>query len=147
MLQSSKTSPWGRLACASVICWEKGARGSGAMWAAKSGEQTVLQIRSQLPLGSHLSIKVPLKSAVRESCGPFPFPMGIYFFYIQMQMVLPLTKCQSNGHTTDFLPKVILAWSLESETQFSEYYKTNFHAFTLQEINKFYTVTDTEMKQ
>lgn len=47
----------------------------------------------------------------------------------------------------DFLPKVILAWSLNLETQFSEYHKKNFHAFTLQEINKFYTVTYIQMKQ
>lgn len=71
----------------------------------QAGDQTVLQIRSQFPLGSYLSIKVPLKSAVSESCGTFLFPMAIYFFHIQMQMVLPLTECQSNGHTMDFLPK------------------------------------------
>lgn len=43
-------------------------------------------------------------------------------------------------------PKGDLSMVLDSETQFSEYYETDFHVFTLQELNKPYSVTYIQMK-
>lgn len=125
MLQSSKTSPWGRLACTSVICWEKGPRGSGAMWAANwrinsapdqvstpswfsSEYEGAIEICSQSKLWHFLLFY-----------GRLPFPHS--------NADGSPTYWMSNGHTMDFLPKV--TWSQLGpwiqQSQFSEYYKTN----------------------
>lgn len=105
MLQSSKTSPQGRRACSSVICWEKGSGSSADFPGSKlknkrcssSGHisHLVLHIRPRLPPSSHLNIKGPLKSIASESCGAFLSSMAIYFFHLQMQiqMVLLPTTC------------------------------------------------------
>lgn len=146
MLQSSKTSPWGRLACTSVICWEKGTRGSGAMWVAN---WRINSAPDQVSTPSWFSSEYEGAIEIRSQSKLWHFLLfyGHLLFPHSNADGSP-TYWMSNGHTMDFLPKV--TWSQLGpwiqQTQFSEYYKTNFHAFTLQEINKFYTVIYIQMK-
>lgn len=137
-LQFSKTSPW------SDLLGER-ARGGGTTWAANWRTNSA-QDQVSTPSWFSSEYKGAIEFCSHWKLCHFPLSYGHLLFPLSSADGSP-TYWMSNGHTMDFLPKVILAWSLNLETQFSEYHKKNFHAFTLQEINKFYTVTYIQMKQ
>lgn len=108
-LQFSKTSPWGRLACNSVICWEKGARGSGVLWAANWRTNSAPD-QVSTPSWFSSEYKGVIEISSQWEFWHFPLFYGHLLFPHSNADGSP-TYWMSNGHTMDFLPKVILAWS------------------------------------